>query len=356
MGTWGTKILEDDAALDAYGEYIDQYNLGATPEQIRQRFEEKSLFRDRVIIDNTPFWLGLALAQWECGALDDDVLAIVQQTFDEDLEQEIWEADYPARKKILARLLKKLAVPTKKPRKRVKPRLYSVPFRTGDCLAFRHADGNYGAAVCVSADREKTRYAGAILVTTRISQPNKPTLAEVAASHVMIKEWFTSSPPEAAVEVHVVHDQKSALEAQQLEVIGRLEITRSFGETLYGQSFGWNVELYGNLQFPWEREHSDSPLKFRLPIAQFITRRDDEWGKLGEIFAQHMQKQDRELGLKTQAEFVQRWTQLSAGDNRSLAIAFLVDYVGVEQSRVETWVDCIVRNQRQHERDLKQAT
>jgi len=35
MGVWGTGILDDDAAVDVYGLYIDQYNLGMSVEEIR---------------------------------------------------------------------------------------------------------------------------------------------------------------------------------------------------------------------------------------------------------------------------------------------------------------------------------
>lgn len=252
MGTWGHQILEDDAAADAYGGYIDQYNLGLTTEQIRQRLEDNSLFRNRVLEDNTPFWLGLAQAQWECGALDEDVRALVQQTLDDDLEQEIWEENYPARKKVLTRFLKKISVPNKKPRKPVKPRLYSLPFRTGDCLAFRYADGLYGAAVCLAGTSGKHKHASAVLATTRIRQTHLPTQAEVAASQVMMKEWFASGLREPAVEVHVIHDQESAIEAQSLTVIGNLDVTRSFTAT---------CSFPGKSKIPIRRGSSDYRLR-----------------------------------------------------------------------------------------------
>jgi hypothetical protein len=277
MGTWGKNILQDDSALDAYGRFIEQYNLGLSPADIRKQLDKQRLFQKRCIEDNTPYWLGIAQAQWECGALDSDVREVVQQIIDEDLEKEVWEDAYPARKRALARFLSRISRRNESPLKRVKPRAYSIPFEVGDCLAFHYPDGKYGAAFCLKAMRES-----AILAITRIHQPKPPTLKQVAASHVLVKEWFESGITEPAIGVQVIHDQKSALDARSLEVIGRLQVTRSYGEALYGSSFAWNLDFYGSLQFAWEKKHGkNSRRKKYLPVQEFIVKREDDWEKVG---------------------------------------------------------------------------
>ena len=78
MGRSGPKILDDDAVCDVYGAYVDGYDRGADPAALREE-----IFRDFGEMLEDPdegpaFWLGLAKAQHECGALQDDVLRWVE--------------------------------------------------------------------------------------------------------------------------------------------------------------------------------------------------------------------------------------------------------------------------------------
>ena len=161
----------------------------------------------------------------------------------------------------------------------------------------------------------------------------------------MMKEFFTSGLREPAVQGQLIHDQKSAIAAQSLAVVGHLEVTRNFGDRLYGHSSGWNLEFCGNLQFPWEEQNPDSPWKLRLPmIANFITRQDGEWGQLGETFAQVMQnRQDAAVDQQLQTKFAELWSQMAAGTKRAEAVEFLAEYTGCDLDKIENWLKCYAK-------------
>lgn len=74
-------------------------------------------------------------------------------------------------------------------------------------------------------------------------------------------------------------------------------------------------------------------------------RQEDDWGQLGETFAQVMQERqvaadDQQL----QAKFAALWKQMPAETERARAVEFLADYTGCGQERVENWVKCYAKH------------
>jgi len=155
MGTWGTALLSDDFALDIYDNYMEHYNDGLAHEAIREQLLDE--FAEALIDpDEEPvFWLALAKAQWECGALQDDVYQRVKAIVETGEGLELWEEDMKLlrkRKQVLQKFLQQIGTPKEKPRKRRKEKKYEAIYVPGDCLAVRLSDGGYGAAIVLAAD------------------------------------------------------------------------------------------------------------------------------------------------------------------------------------------------------------
>jgi hypothetical protein len=73
MGTWGTAIFSDDTASDVRDEFRDLIGEGLSTEQATDELlKEYALSLDDPD-DGPPFWLGLAVTQWKCGRLLEQV-------------------------------------------------------------------------------------------------------------------------------------------------------------------------------------------------------------------------------------------------------------------------------------------
>lgn len=69
MGTWGAAIFSDDTASDVRDQFRDLIGEGLSTEQATDKLlrEYASSLDDPD--DGPPFWLGLAVTQWNCGRL-----------------------------------------------------------------------------------------------------------------------------------------------------------------------------------------------------------------------------------------------------------------------------------------------
>jgi hypothetical protein len=230
MGTWGIRLIDDDYAADIIGEYFDLYNDGKEPSEIRSILEKREA-RNKVDPDEGHiFWLALAKAQWDVGALDKDVLEKVKQIVESDIDSKSWiargatEAEVKKRRESIRNFLQELLLPNPKPKKRRKMRLKDSPYDTGDVLVFQFPDGDYGAAVVFDAEK-KTRFGQTGVVTLRMKQSTKPTLEEVKNAEVLVTTRQSISGWDDWIQA-VYYEMGYKNVRDKLEKIGTLDIDR----------------------------------------------------------------------------------------------------------------------------------
>jgi hypothetical protein len=68
MGTWGTRIYEDDNALDIRSEFMDENHAGTSVREIENTILEEYLEKD-VQANNDVTWLALCCVELETGTL-----------------------------------------------------------------------------------------------------------------------------------------------------------------------------------------------------------------------------------------------------------------------------------------------
>src|SRR3569833_3134197 len=175
MGTWGTSIKDNDAFTDVYSEFFEQYNNGGLPENISKKIIDDYWEILEIKEERNSLWFALALAQWETNSLDAAMLAKIQTIVSTGEELNTWlelgasENDIKKRKIALDKFLEKLKSPRPKAKIRRKPKVKTPIFETGDCLAFKLSNCNYGGAVVLAADNTpKTGYN--LVTTTRLKQ------------------------------------------------------------------------------------------------------------------------------------------------------------------------------------------
>ena len=134
MGTWGTGISSNDTYADIYEQFIDLYNDGLSATEITKRLIVENQETINLPEDATNFWFALAKGQWECKALDNEILSKVDQIIQTGEDLRVWKeldaspADLKTREKVLIKFLSKLKTEKDKPRKRTKKKLYDSIF------------------------------------------------------------------------------------------------------------------------------------------------------------------------------------------------------------------------------------
>ena len=142
MGTWGTKLYQDDLALDIKDEYKSLLEKGKTNEkaikEMLETFEEEIEDEDEGAI----FWLVFADVLWNYGRLTEKIKkkAIEEIKIGRDLkrwEQEVSEKVYEQRKKEIEKLREKLNTPQPEEKRIPKHRLYKCDWKNGDVFAYK---------------------------------------------------------------------------------------------------------------------------------------------------------------------------------------------------------------------------
>jgi len=141
MGAWGTKLYQDDIAVDVRDTFKDLLKRGKTSEEITTQMCED--YED--VIDDPDdgpiFWFALADTQWDLGRLLPEVKkqAIVLLDKGDDLER--WKLEDSklavAREKVLNELKQKLSYPQPPEKKVSQYRLYKCEWQIGDVFAYQ---------------------------------------------------------------------------------------------------------------------------------------------------------------------------------------------------------------------------
>lgn len=140
MGTWGTKLYQDDLAEEIRDIYKDQLKRGKTGEQITKEllleYQETLLDTD----DAPIFWFSLADTQWELGRLEDMVKRNALYHIQDGSNLKRWEMEdsknAPKREKVLADLKEKLLTPQPLEKKISLHKLYQCEWKEGDVYAY----------------------------------------------------------------------------------------------------------------------------------------------------------------------------------------------------------------------------
>ncbi|MBQ3583250.1 MAG: hypothetical protein IJA27_00890 [Lachnospiraceae bacterium] len=110
MGTWGTKLNQNDVAEDVKESYINKQRAGKTLGEALQELleEDRAIFEDAD--DKYHAWYALAEIMWKYGHLTEDVKRTVLQLIEEEPVEKIWTNKKEAqnRRKVLDELQNKM--------------------------------------------------------------------------------------------------------------------------------------------------------------------------------------------------------------------------------------------------------
>lgn len=237
MGTWGFNILDDDFVRDVYGNYMEAFNAKVAPDDILRELEDKYPSAIGDDEDDGPlFVLAVAKAQWDCGHLTPETIAMVKRIVDEGLGLENWEDEGPRvlakRKAKVAEFLRAIQAPNPKPRKPKPPTRRAPVHEPGTCLALRLKDGDYGAVLVLAAPEEnrgprKETYGVNIVGILAYKSARKPGMDVFEARQwlrLTHHEWIKENKGAGRQVITHVYRKGYKKVAEQFEVIGRSAI------------------------------------------------------------------------------------------------------------------------------------
>lgn len=178
MGAWGTGVTSDDTVRDVYDEYLDLFNRGNSPAEIRTKLFAKYAESLGDSDEGPP-------AQWDCAQLEASALSKIREIVRDGLGLDRWaeqgERLLERRKTALNQFLAKLESPNQRPRKPRKAIKRNPIFQPGDCLAVRLQDGEWGAILVLQGERQsddpyKDSYGTNLIVTLRYKNSEIPSL------------------------------------------------------------------------------------------------------------------------------------------------------------------------------------
>lgn len=254
MGAWGVNLLDDDTAADVYGDYIERYNAGAAHDAIAAAMVSEFLLDDD---EHVSVWLGIAKAQWDCGALAEGTAAEVRRIVDSGQDRERWthldKKTQAARERAMRQFLDKLDTPNPRPKKRRKGIIRKPIFQPGDCLSIRLPDGDYAAAIVTAAPEESRRpgadtYGINVVALLDYKEPTKPT-AEVFERRQILR--LTHHNWKNNPEIFQVMALRFKVVRDQFEVVGKTVI-RPEDPVSSGTFTGWGFAEQMVEQRKWD--------------------------------------------------------------------------------------------------------
>lgn len=279
MGAWGTGISSNDTYADVYEEFIDLYNDGLEVPEITKKLIDENQDTINTPEDASNFWFAIANGQWECKALDKEILSKVEIIIQSGEDLRVWkqldasEKDLKAREKVLNKFLLKLLSVKDKPKKRTKKKLYDSIFKKGDCLIYKMDNGNYGGAFVLSEEKESLVGINIIAITT-INKPERPTIEDFKVAHVYIKRlngiYFGKGEKQKWIDqpqiggFYAMSYKKNELE---IEVIGQLPIYNEYKRKADNLNigFGWTqLKQAIPLKDKYEKVNGSPKIKLKL--------------------------------------------------------------------------------------------
>ncbi len=178
MATDGVKIIDSDLARDTYNKIIDLFDSEVALNEIQGEFSFEVDWLDE--FDYEIYITSLALAFWEIGYMNDNLLKIVKQTLDKNEGVKFWseecsEKEGNKRKLTLDKFWEKINTHNLKPRKPKKYRkITNFYFQEGDIITFQLDDGLYRSVICykIIQHRGNCTYD---LIQTNYKSLEKPT-------------------------------------------------------------------------------------------------------------------------------------------------------------------------------------
>lgn len=148
MGTWGTKLFQDDFASDIRDTYLDllKYQFSNKDAEV---FMLKQFLDPDMDDEEALFWIAFASVKWDVGRLDEETKKKAIERIDNGSSLELWEETddeklLEKRKKVLNDVKEKLLSKQPKERKFRKPReTKKFGFQVGDILAYKMTDEEY---------------------------------------------------------------------------------------------------------------------------------------------------------------------------------------------------------------------
>jgi len=185
MATDGLKIIDSDVSHDTYTTIIGLFGSGLDKSAVLKQYPFKlHVYGQDLDYYHELFVTAYALAFWEIGWLDDEILTEVQKVIKNGATVSAWEEEYgisiaKKRQKILTQFLQKISKQNTRPRTiRKYKQTENAIFQKGDLIVYEQLNKIYTALLCVDTAIEKGKVWYTFTPTSYFNQAI-PTIDEI---------------------------------------------------------------------------------------------------------------------------------------------------------------------------------
>lgn len=188
------------------------------------------------------------------------------------------EKDIESRRENLQAFLNKIKTEKTKAKPRVKEKLKNIKpiFSVGDCLTFKHDNGNFGGIV-ILAENDDPETGLNLVAGTRINQIKKPSVKDFENAEVLIRNYATWK--DNAIIVWTYPESFKKMFSNFFELVGKIKVDKEYKteDNKFGYVADWGItKLVANLQFEYEKTNP-KPTK-TITMAELTTNK--KWWKL----------------------------------------------------------------------------
>lgn len=272
MGTWGTGISSNDVYEDVYYQFFELYNQGQSALSISDKLIENNQELIDSEEDQNNFWFTLAKAQWECKALDPEVLKKVKYIIESEKDIKLWQeleasnSEINKRRKILEKFLDRISKEKTNAKTRKKKKFRESIYQKGDCLIFNLEDGDYCGAFVLDGEQD-SEFGLNLIAVTDIKKIDQPTLKDFEKAKILSK-FIQIGPnkfePREEINWYYAHHHKNA--ETEFKVLGNLEVTKHYYSSKDYQSFSpsWdNLKIFQDYYYS-DKQKSKPQIRVKL--------------------------------------------------------------------------------------------
>lgn len=230
MGAWGHGIRQDDFVCDVIGAFEELLKAGTSVAHATEAVKATFAAARKDADDGPLFWIALAEVQWTYGDLEPQVLKRVKEDFDSGRALTLWADDrrgLARRRAALEKFIGKIAAPNPRPKKPPKVVIRAPKFRPGDCLSIQLANGQYAAALVLTADHANVEYGKNLIGVLDYLSPEKPTLAIFRKRHWLVTHHSWNDIKSQRMELAWYVAARFRAVKDRLEIVGQIEILDS---------------------------------------------------------------------------------------------------------------------------------
>lgn len=269
LETWGTGILENEISRETYHAFCKAYLVdNEKPDDILKKMTKNfsESYSDKGIPNTCDYWFAITYALWETCAINNSVIKKIETFINEGIDLEKWykldvdNKTFNQRKQVVNQFFIQIQVSKNTPQILEYPIERPAVFKKGECIAFKHKNGNYGGFVVLEEinDENVCEVPCDVIIITKINQKNKPSRLDFKNAEIL---YFTNGIYEGNHAVFDYGTTKFYVDKDTFEFIDNIQIDKEKSKPFRSIDLLWPwsyIKIHIETQLLFDKSNSIS--------------------------------------------------------------------------------------------------